>query len=349
MYRTSIWYTVLGDLIMDINIYEAPLSEERNTEYKAFLVSAGLRDEEDADFIAWMKDDSGRLVACGALAGHTIKQLAVDPSIEGTGAMAQIMTAIIREAYDRGNTRLFLCTKPKNYNMMASLGFNKLIAIDDAVLLENRRNGLEKFLAKTRQDAEEHRADIADITCGAVVCNCDPFTLGHRNLIEYASRHCDFLYVFAVAEAGSRFTPEDRLEMIKQGTADLENCHVYSSELYLVSRATFPAYFIRDEEHADEVRSDLDITLFAERIAPALNITKRFVGQEPFSPVTNARMKKLLPEYGIELVEIPRFAVEGDELAVSASRVRKLFEEGDMEAVKALVPETTYKIIEKYK
>ena len=142
---------------MDINIYEAPLSEERNTVYKAFLASAGLRDEEDADFIAWMKDDSGRLVACGALAGHTIKQLAVDPSIEGTGAMAQIMTAIVREAYDRGNTRLFLCTKPKNYNMMSSLGFNKLIAIDDAVLLENRRNGLEKFLAKTRQDAEEHR------------------------------------------------------------------------------------------------------------------------------------------------------------------------------------------------
>ena len=82
-----------------------------------------------------------------------------------------------------------------------------------------------------------------------------------------------------------------------------------------MSRATFPAYFIRDEEHADEVRSDLDITLFAERIAPALNITVRFVGDEPFSPVTKAynnRMKELLPAHGIELVEIPRFATEGD-------------------------------------
>ncbi len=336
---------------MDISIYETPLKEERKIEYERFLNSAGLRNEDDSDFIAWMKDDDGRLVASGSLAGHTIKQLAVDPSIEGTGAMAQIMSAIVKEAYEKGKTRLFLCTKPKNLKMMSSLGFNQLVAIEDAVLMENRRNGLEKFLNKVRQDAEENCSDLENVSCGAVVCNCDPFTLGHRHLIEYASQHCDFLYVFAVAEAGSMFTPDDRIEMIKQGTADIENCHVYSSELYLVSRATFPAYFIRDEEHADEVRSDLDITLFAEKIAPALNITKRFVGQEPFSPVTNAyntRMKKLLPEYGIELIEIPRFATEGDELAVSASRVRKLFEEGDLEAVKELVPETTYNVIKKY-
>ena len=333
---------------MDINIYKTPLNEERIKEYETFLGSAGLRDEGDSDAIAWMKDDEGRLVACGSLAGHTLKQFAVDPSIEGTGAMAKIMTALIREAYDSGNTRLFLCTKPKNLSMMSSLGFNKLVAIEDAVLMENRRNGLEKFLKKVRSDAEENCADIGNAVCGAVVCNCDPFSLGHRHLIEYAAAHCDYLYVFAVSETGSMFTPEDRLEMIKQGTADIENCHVYSSELYLVSRATFPAYFIRDEEHADEVRSDLDITLFAEKIAPTLNITKRFVGQEPFSPVTdayNTRMKKLLPEHGIELIEIPRFAAEGDTEAVSASRVRRLYKEGDMEAVRALVPKTTYDII----
>lgn len=333
---------------MDISIYTTPLKEERYKEYESFLQAAGLRDEGDSDVIAWMKDDDGRLVACGSLARHTLKQFAVDPSIEGTGAMAQIMTALVREAYESGNTRLFLCTKPRNLKMLSSLGFSKLVAVEDAVLMENRRNGLEKFLARIRQDAEDDCADLENIKCGAVVCNCDPFTLGHRHLIEYASRHCDYLYVFAVSESGSMFTPEDRLEMIKQGTADIENCHVYSSELYLVSRATFPAYFIRDEEHADEVRSDIDITLFAEKIAPALNISVRFVGQEPFSPVTDAynnRMKKLLPGYGIELVEIPRFAAEGDAEAVSASRVRKLAEAGDMEAVKALVPATTYDII----
>ena len=61
---------------------------------------------------------------------------------------------------------------------MSSLGFNQLVAIEDAVLMENRRNGLEKFLNKVRQDAEENCSDLENVSCGAVVCNCDPFTLG---------------------------------------------------------------------------------------------------------------------------------------------------------------------------
>ena len=109
--------------------------------------------------------------------------------------------------------------------------------------------------------------------------------------------------------------------MLKAGTAHLTNCHVEHTDEYLVSRETFPAYFIRDEEHADKVKADLDVELFRTRIAPALHIKKRFVGEEPFSPTTcayNRRMKELLPESGIELIEIPRL------LSISASRVRAL-------------------------
>ena len=47
--------------------------------------------------------------------------------------------------------------------------------------------------------------------------------------------------------------------MIRKGTEDIANCHVFESDLYLISRATFPAYFIRDESRADLVKSDLDI------------------------------------------------------------------------------------------
>jgi len=338
---------------MNISMYRTPLNEERQTEYEEFLKAAGLRDEGDSDIIAWMKDEDGRLVAAGSLAGHTLKQFAVAPEIEGTGAMARIMTGLIDEAYAAGCSRLFLCTKPEKAEMISSLGFYELVETEDAVLMENRRNGLERFLNSVRTDAEQRAAelglDLNSAVCGAVVCNCDPFTLGHRQLIEYASAHADFVYVFAVSEAGSMFTPEERLEMIQKGTADIKNCRVYESELYLVSRATFPAYFIRDEEHADEVRSDIDIGLFAERIAPALNIKKRFVGDEPYSPVTDAynrRMKGLLPEHGIELIEIERYkATDEDGRAVSASRVRELLKEGRLNEVKTLVPETTFEII----
>ncbi len=318
---------------MGISIYNTPLSEWQHKEYLRLLEACGLRDEGDADIVALMTEDD-ELIACGALAGHTIKQLAVDSDSEGHGAMAAVLSALISEAYARGIQRLFLCTKPENLRMFRSMGFHTVIETADAVLLENRRDGLERFLSSIPK---------YDGVCGAVVCNCDPFTLGHRYLIEYAASHCDNLYVFAVSEKGSMFSPEERFDMIRKGTADINNCSVFESDLYLISRATFPAYFIRDESRADLVKSDLDIELFCKRIAPALNISKRFAGEEPFSPVTrayNERMKELLPANGISFEEIPRLS------EISAGRVRRLIEDGEYEKIREMVPESTYEVIQ---
>ena len=317
------------------SIYNTPLSDRQQKEYVSLLDLCGLRDEGDADIVALMTDDYGELIACGALAGHTVKQLAVAPDSEGQGAMATILSALISEAYARGVHRLFLCTKPGNLQMFRSMGFHTIIETADAVLLENRKGGLDSFLASIPK---------FEGMCGAVVCNCDPFTLGHRHLIEYAAANCDDLYVFAVSEKGSMFSPKERFEMIKKGTADIKNCHVLESDMYLISRATFPAYFIRDEERADLVKSDLDIELFCKRIAPALNISKRFAGEEPFSPVTrayNERMKELLPANGISFKEIPRLS------EISAGKVRSLIQAGELEKIKEMVPESTYEAIQR--
>ena len=301
--------------------------------YKDFLSSAGLRDEGDADVVALMTDEDLNVVACGARAGHTLKQFAVSSDIEGSGAFATVLSELLNEAAGRGLKRLFLCTKPKNRAMFASMGFYPIVETKDAVLMEDRKNGFADYLASLpRFDGE----------CGAIVMNGDPFTRGHLHLCEYAAAHCDALYVFSVSEPGSMFSPEERFEMLCAGTAHLKNCHAVRSDAYLVSRETFPAYFIRDEAHADAVKADLDVELFRSRIAPALHITKRFVGEEPFSPTTrayNERMKELLPESGITLSEIPRLD------AISASRVRALIREGTPEPTRELVPETTYAAI----
>lgn len=318
---------------MDLSLFAAPLSGRLDRRYKDFLSACGLRDEGDADTIALMTDDDFHIVACGARAGHTLKQFAVSPDFEGGGACATVLSALMSDAMQHGITRLFLCTKPKNLAMFTSMGFDPIVATSEAVLMENRKNGFSAFL-----DSIPRHEGI----CGAIVMNADPFTKGHLHLIEYAAAHCDALYVFAVSEDGSMFSPEERFDMIERGSAHVPNRSVVRSDLYLVSRATFPAYFIRDEARVDAMRADLDIELFRSRIAPALGITKRFVGKEPFSPTTqayNERMKLLLPQSGIELVEIPRLS------DISASRVRALIRAGEPEKTVDLVPETTYETI----
>ena len=321
---------------MDLMLFYAPLPKRIDARYKEFLSMNGLRDEGDADVVALMTDDDLNVAACGARAGHTLKQFAVSPELEGEGVFATVLSELLNEAARAGQKRLFICTKPKNRAMFASMGFYPIVETGDAVLMEDRKNGFSDYLASLPRYEGE---------CGAVVVNGDPFTRGHLHLVEYAAKNCDALYVFSVSEPGSMFSPDERYDMLRKGTAHIPNVHVEHTDEYLVSRETFPAYLIRDEAHADKVKADLDVELFRSRIAPALHITKRFVGEEPFSPTTcayNRRMQELLPECGIELIEIPRLD------AISASRVRALIREGKPELTRPLVPETTYEAILRY-
>ncbi|MDR1246027.1 MAG: adenylyltransferase/cytidyltransferase family protein [Clostridiales Family XIII bacterium] len=183
-------------------------------------------------------------------------------------------------------------------------------------------------------------------TAGAIVMNCNPFTKGHRHLIERAAREVGRLYIFVVQEDKSEFPFETRMEMVKAGVRDIENATCLPSGKYVLSAMTFPEYFSKDTIRDVTVDCSLDITIFADKIAPCLNITKRFVGKEPFDPVTrqyNGAMKDILPAHGIEVVEYERFEIDGT--AVSASDVRKLLADGRLEEVRRLVPDTTYCLI----
>lgn len=180
-------------------------------------------------------------------------------------------------------------------------------------------------------------------TVGSIVMNCNPFTLGHRYLIEYASKKCDKLYVFAVEEDLSFFPFSDRIELIKKGVSDLKNVTVLPSGKFIISQTTFPAYFDKDSSTDDKIiDASSDIETFAKYIAPVLNISIRFAGEEPLDNVTrqyNAQMKRILPQYGIEFNVIPR--KEADGKVISASRVRQLLKERNFDEIEKLVPKTT--------
>ncbi len=174
---------------------------------------------------------------------------------------------------------------------------------------------------------------------GAIVMNCNPFTLGYRYLIEPASKQVDFLYVFVVEEDKSVFKFQDRIEMVRRGTADLSNVLVLPSGKYFASAQTLPGYFKRAELKDTFLNANDDIELFVQT-AGTLGVNVRFVGEGPIDQYTrqyNENIKKILPRYGLEFVEIPRKTVEADsDVVISASRVRKLIDYKDYKALRQL-------------
>lgn len=201
-------------------------------------------------------------------------------------------------------------------------------------------------LSEYKRILTEYYDEMFGITIGCAVMNCNPFTNGHRYLIEEALKQCDYLVVFVVQEDQSAFSFDDRLKMVDEGTEDLPNVVVVPSGRFIISSLTFSEYFNKSELQERTVDPSLDVDVFAREIAPCLHITKRFAGEEPFDAVTrqyNETMRRALPEHGIEFVEIPRKTEGGS--AVSASRVREMLKEKDLDGIRALVPETTYEFL----
>ena len=302
--------------------------------WKSFLQRAGLEADEQVERTALLWDN-GQLVATGSRAGNILKCIAVDESRQGEGLTATVLTALRQDAFSAGYSHLFLYTKPRNKWMFSSLFFYPIAQTADVLLMENRKNGIEDFLA-------EFPTVETDAAVGAVVMNCNPFTKGHRYLVETAAAQCDRLYVFVLSEDRSAFSAHDRMEMVKLGTADIPNVTVLPTGPYLISSATFPTYFLKERDQAAQVQCQLDIAVFTKYFVPKFGIKRRFVGTEPLSPMTNRyndALKQFLPMEGIELVEIPRLQHNGT--PISASAVRALLEQGNTEALTELLPETT--------
>ncbi len=185
---------------------------------------------------------------------------------------------------------------------------------------------------------------------GTIVMNCNPFTKGHRYLIEKALECCEKLLIFVVEEDLSQFSFEDRIKMVKVGTEDLgDKIKVIGSGKYVISKETFAQYFDKENAVTEVESMDYDLRVFGEVVCKYFGIKTRFVGEEPNDVVTasyNETIKRILPEYGVNVIEIPRLQV-GDAI-VSASKVRALLAEKKITEIKDYVPQTTYEYIKKH-
>jgi [citrate (pro-3S)-lyase] ligase len=235
--------------------------------------------------------------------------------------------------------------------MFESLGFRLIAGTNEASLLESGEPGVtayKRYLAMHAASAERQKGGLG--RTGAIVANCNPFTLGHRRLVEHASRSCRRLFVIIVEEDKSRYSFEDRFEMARMGVSDIENATLLRSGPYAVSGATFPTYFLKDKSDsaASRIQARLDLDLFLRVFVPALGINARFVGAEPNSPVTNLyneAMREVLPPAGVDVDEIERLASPcGD--PVSASVARALIDMRETAKLPSYLPQSTISYLE---
>lgn len=325
-----------------IQLRQVYLSSPRERiQVEDFLKARDLFLEKDVDYTVGLYDGD-KIVGTGSLSGRVLKCIAVDSNYQGQGLSNKMITHLINEEYYRGNTHLFVFTRPCNVNIFKDMGFNEIATIDkEVVLLENDPQGLKSYLKKISKNKVEGKI------ISSIVMNCNPFTLGHRYLIEKAAENSDVVHVFIVWEDKSLFPSNVRLRLVKEGTKDLSNVVIHKGEDYIISNSTFPSYFLMESSDIVRVHASLDLKIFGTFIAPTLGINRRYIGEEPYSIVTrqyNETMKDILPEYDIEVMEIPR--LEKNEIAISASRVRKLIKSNDFDSLKDLVPSSTYEFLQ---
>ncbi len=158
---------------------------------------------------------------------------------------------------------------------------------------------------------------------GAIVIHANPFTLGHRYLIEKALQYVDFLYIFLVENSSKSIPYYERYIIAKHSIDDIKNVKILSAGDYFASEKSFNAYFFKNNDF-DAYKH---IEFFKKIVIPTLNIQCRFLGSEP-----SDELCRKFNDYCISALQNNEFKVYVIERkllnsnAISASTARKLLE-----------------------
>ena len=337
--------------MVDYEIHSVPMSMPIwRRKVERFLEANQLRLDEVDYYAIVTEPDGDEILAGGGLQGDIIKCIAVNEQLRDAHLSNRLISHLISEAAQRGHHSVKVFTKPQNREVFESLGFRLIGEAPLAILMENG-HGMERYTNYLRsQTATEHLAEsLANISLptgegwdgasiGTIVMNANPFTLGHRYLIEQAAQQVDRLFVIPVKEERSLFSYAERKAMIEAACCDMRNVVICDGSDYAISAATFPTYFLKQLSDASDTQMLLDIDIFRRHLAPALGATVRFVGSEPTDALTR-RYNELLQQQLPAVKVIERKQQDGT--IISASLVRRALAEGRFAEAVALVPPTT--------
>lgn len=308
-----------------------------NEDIDILLSKEGIERDGNLDYTIGIYNESGVLIGTGSCFMSSLRCLAVDSDYQGEGILNIIVTHLLEYQMSKGIHHVFLYTKCEKARFFASLGFHEIARVEGKVVfMENKRNGFASYL-----DALKKTAD-SSLKSAALIINANPFTKGHRYLVEKASFENELVHLFIVSEDISLIPFSIRRRLILEGTSHLKNIVYHNTGDYLISSATFPSYFLKDSDTVSYSHACLDVEIFC-KIANALSVTRRYVGEEKLSHVTfiyNEVMSQKLSKNGIELITVPRITEDGQ--PISASTVRKALQNDDFALLKKLLPLSSY-------
>ncbi len=313
-------------------IREVILDSEQE-ELESFLKENNLDYETDITY-SIMVYDGTRIIATASLGHQIMKCFAVDKEYSGQNITGLMFHHLIEILQSSGISHYFVFTTPENESIFKSFNMKKIVRTMNTVLLEGGDN-IDNVLTRLKS-----KYNVSDIKKGCIIMNANPMTNGHLYLVEEALKQYEEVLIFVVSEDVSSFPFEDRFDIIYNATKHLEGVTVLPSLSYLVSRITFPKYFLKEDQLIKDEQTLIDVLIYKEYYQKTFNIDKRFVGSEPYS-INTSKYNKVLKDYlGIKVQVVER--KELDKKAISASQVRRLIKGNHINKVKNLVPKATY-------
>ena len=314
-------------------------------EIRNFLKKFDLDYEKGIDYTVAVREN-GKIVGTCSKSKNILKCFAVEDSMQGEGLTNIMIKNLQDKLFEEGIFHSFIFTKPEYAITFESLGYSVVERASKVVLLEF---GFEKIGDILSKMGKKYNLE-SDVLKTAIVMNCNPFTLGHRYLIEKASKVSKEVIIFIVEEDKSIFPFKTRYQLVREGVKDLENVKVVPGGNYIISSATFPAYFLKEKGELLTEYTTLDAKIFGRYFCKKFNIRKRLVGEEPYCQVTSAyneSLKKILENYSVEVEVIERKKDETE--VISASKVRNSIRENkgvDKSELEKFIPKVTLEYLD---
>ncbi len=319
-----------------LQITEVILESEKE-ELNQFLKQNNLAYEVDINYSILVRDGD-LVIATASLASSIMKCFAVDKNYSGQNITGLMFHHLVEYLQNSNIYHYFVFTTPENEKIFTSFHMKRIVRTMNTVLLE----GGDDILNVLSNLKKEY--NISDNKKACVIMNANPMTNGHLYLIEEAIKEYEEVLVFVVSEDLSTFPYIDRFNIIKEATKHLKGVTVLPSLSYLVSRITFPKYFLKEDQLIKDEQTLIDVLIYKEYYKKIFNIETRFLGTEPLS-VNTSKYNKVLKDYlGISVKIIDRINHENQ--VISASLIRKLIKANNITKIKDYVPNATYKFLQ---